>query len=87
MTNLSTKYKTNWRQISTHLFATILFILAARQLAMLNDLEIINAIDKYGYPEALKYLAAKGEIVQRLSHFTLWNNLAVLIALITTFII
>ncbi len=87
MTNRNIIYKTNWRQITTHLFATILFILAARQFAVLNDMQIITAIDKYGYPDALKHLVDEGNIGTRLSYFVLWKNMSALIALLISFVI
>ena len=87
MTNNYIINKINWRQILTHLFATIFFIQAARQFSMLNDIEILKAIDKYGYSEALKYIVDQGNTGQRLFHFTLWINISVPIALLIAFII
>lgn len=87
MTNKYIIYKINWRQIATHLIATIFFIQAVKQFAILNNIEMIRAIEKYGYPEAFRHFTNEGNIGLSLSYFVLCQRISALIALLIAFII
>ena len=80
-------FKINWRIIILHIVATIFIILSAKQFALLNDIEIIKLVDKYGAENAIKQLKKESDFSIRIVYFLLWNNMSILIGLLIAFIL
>lgn len=80
-------FKINWRLILTHLVASCFLVIATKQWVVLNDIEIIELVDKHGYPEALKYLVKQDNFETRLGTFANLISFAPLIGLLFAFLL
>lgn len=81
------KDKIIWQIIIVHLVATFFIILAAKQFAELNDIEIIKLVDKYGPENAIKHLRTDNNSPARIAYYLIWRNVACLIGLLIAFMV
>lgn len=87
MTISDIKNKIKWRIIALHLIATFFFVLGARQFGVLNDLGIVESVDKYGFQEALSVLVKEDNFSTRYAYFSFWLNISPLIGLLLALLV
>jgi len=76
-----------WRIIIVHIFAIFFTILAAKQFAELNDIEIIKLLDKYGAENSLKELRKEPDSASRIAYYLFWKGISEVIGLLIGFVI
>lgn len=80
-------HKIIWRVIIVHIVATFFIILAAKQFAELNDIEIIKLLHKYGAEDTLKQLQKEPDSPSRIAYYLFWKDISEVIGLLFGFII
>lgn len=79
--------RVNWRLIVIHLFATLFFMIAAKEFIMLYDIELLSLIGKYSVSKTYDHLFKQDGFTNRLTLFSFWAKTSPLIGLVISFVL